>query len=115
MTVHKNYIGGQWVESVSGRTYPVYNPAHKDQVVGEFQTSNAEDAGRAVTAAREALPEWANMPAPGRAAVLFKALEIMGRRAEEIAVAITTEEGKPIADSRGEVRRAMNISGVSRR
>ena len=109
MTVHRNYIGGQWVESVSGRTYPVYNPAHKDQVVGEFQTSNAEDAGLAVTAASEALAGWANTPAPGRAAVLFKALEIMGRRAEEIATAITTEEGKPIADARGEVRRAMNI------
>ena len=109
MTVHRNYIGGQWVESVSGRTYPVYNPAHKDQVVAEFQTSNAEDAGIAVTAAREALQGWADTPAPGRAAVLFKALEIMGRRADEIATAITTEEGKPIADARGEVRRAMNI------
>ena len=109
MTAHKNYIGGQWVESVSGRTYPVYNPAHKTQVVGEFQTSNAEDAGTAVTAAREALSGWANTPAPGRAAVLFRALEIMGRRAEEIAHDLTTEEGKPIADARGELRRAMNI------
>ena len=109
MTAHKNYIGGQWVESVSGHTYPVYNPAHKTEVVGEFQTSNVEDAGAAVAAAREALPGWANTPAPGRAAVLFRALEILGRRAEEIATAITTEEGKPIADARGEVRRAMNI------
>ena len=109
MTAHKNYIGGQWVESVSGRTYPVYNPAHTTEVVGEFQTSNVEDAGAAVAAAREALPGWANTPAPGRAAVLFRALEILGRRAEEIATAITTEEGKPIADARGEVRRAMNI------
>jgi methylmalonic acid semialdehyde dehydrogenase len=109
MTAHKNYIGGEWVESVSGHTYPVYNPAHKTEVVGEFQTSNVEDAGAAVAAAREALPGWANTPAPGRAAVLFRALEILGRRSEEIATAITTEEGKPIADARGEVRRAMNI------
>ena len=62
-----------------------------------------------MAAAREALPGWANTPAPGRAAVLFRALEILGRRSEEIATAITTEEGKPIADARGEVRRAMNI------
>ena len=109
MTAHKNYIGGEWVESVSGHTYPVYNPAHKTEVVGEFQTSNVEDAGAAVAAAREALPGWANTPAPGRAGVLFRALEILGRRSEEIATAITTEEGKPIADARGEVRRAMNI------
>ncbi len=45
---HKNYIGGQWVESVTGRTYQVHNPAHKDQIVGEFQTSGADDALRAV-------------------------------------------------------------------
>ena len=106
---YRNFIGGQWVKSVSGRTYPVYNPAHKSVCVGEFQTSNAADAQAAIAAARQGLPEWANMPAPGRAAVLFKALEIMGRRAEEIAQTITIEEGKPIADARGEVRRAMNI------
>ena len=109
MTAYKNYIGGRWVESASGRTYPVYNPAHKNEAVGEFQTSNLDDAGAAIAAAQAALPVWANTPAPGRAAVLFRALEIMGRRAEEIAAAITTEEGKPIADARGEVRRAMNI------
>ena len=109
MATHKNFIGGDWVESVSGRTYPVYNPARKTESVGEFQTSNAEDAHAAVDAARAALPGWANTPAPGRASVLFRALEIMGRRADEIARTITTEEGKPIGDALGEVRRAMNI------
>ncbi len=47
----KNYIGGQWVESVSGRTYPISNPASKDTVLGEFQASVAEDATRAIDAA----------------------------------------------------------------
>ena len=109
MATYKNFIGGEWVESVSGRTYPVYNPARKTESVGEFQTSNAEDANIAVAAARAALSGWANTPAPGRASVLFRALEIMGRRADEIARTITTEEGKPIGDALGEVRRAMNI------
>ena len=109
MATYKNFIGGDWVESVSGRTYPVYNPARKTESVGEFQTSNAEDANIAVAAARAALSGWANTPAPGRASVLFRALEIMGRRADEIARTITTEEGKPIGDALGEVRRAMNI------
>ena len=109
MATYKNFIGGDWVESVSGRTYPVYNPARKTESVGEFQTSNAEDADIAVAAARAALSGWANTPAPGRASVLFRALEIMGRRADEIARTITTEEGKPIGDALGEVRRAMNI------
>jgi aldehyde dehydrogenase (NAD+) len=106
---HKNFIDGKWVESVSGRTYPVFNPARKTELVGEFQTSNAEDARAAVAAAKEGLAVWADTPAPARASVLFRALDILGRRTDEIARCITTEEGKPIGDALGEVRRAMNI------
>ena len=109
MAVHKNYIGGKWVESVTGKTYPVHNPAHTDQVVGEFQTSGGEDTLTAVAAAKEGLVTWTNTPAPARANIIYKALEILGRRAEELAETITIEEGKPIADARGEVKRAMAI------
>ena len=106
---YQNFIAGQWTPSDSGRTYPVYNPAHKDRLLGHFQLSNPEDALRAVAAAADAAPGWADTPAPVRAQVLFRALDIMGRRSEEIARAITAEEGKPLADARGEVKRAMNI------
>ena len=109
MAAHKNYIGGKWVESVTGKTYPVHNPAHTDQVVGEFQTSGVEDTLTAVAAAKEGLVTWTNTPAPARANIIYKALEILGRRAEELAETITIEEGKPIADARGEVKRAMAI------
>jgi len=106
---YKNYIGGQWVESVSGRTYPLTNPASRHTVLGEFQTSVAEDALRAVEVAQKALPAWADTPAPVRAAVLYRALDIMRQRADDIARTITIEEGKPLPDARGEVKRAMNI------
>ena len=76
ITTHKNYIGGQWVDSVTGRTYQVHNPARIDQIVGEFQTSGAEDALRAVAAAKDGLAVWANTPAPARATIIYKALEI---------------------------------------
>lgn len=109
MAAHKNYIGGKWVESVTGKTYPVHNPAHINQVVGEFQTSGVEDTLTAVAAAKEGLVTWTNTPAPARANIIYKALEILGRRAEELAETITIEEGKPIADARGEVKRAMAI------
>ena len=109
MAAHKNYIGGKWVKSVTGKTYPVHNPAHTDQVVGEFQTSGVEDTLTAVAAAKEGLVTWTNTPAPARANIIYKALEILGRRAEELAETITIEEGKPIADARGEVKRAMAI------
>ena len=107
--IHKNFIGGQWVDSVTGRTYQVHNPAHTTEMVGEFQTSGAEDALKAVAAAKEGLAFWANTPAPARSNIIYKALEIMGRRADEMAHTITIEEGKPIADAHGEVKRAMNI------
>ena len=109
LPAYKNFIGGEWVESTSGRTYPVYNPARKTEALGEFQTSDVVDAAAAVAAAKAALTGWAGTPAPARAGVLFRALEIMGRRADEIARAITIEEGKPIGDAQGEVKRAMNI------
>ncbi len=109
VTTYKNYIGGQWLDSPSGNTYPITNPASKDTVLGRFQVSNPEDARRAVAAAQEALPGWTDTPPPARAQVLYRALEIMRRRGDEIARTITIEEGKPLADAQGEVKRAMNI------
>ena len=106
---YQNFIGGHWVPSASGRTYPITNPASKDTVLGEFQTSVEEDAARAVNAAQEALPGWSGTPAPVRAGVLFRALEILRDRADDIARTITLEEGKPLGDAQGEVKRAMNI------
>ena len=110
VTKYNNFIGGQWVESLSGRTYPVTNPASKSSVLGEFQISGPEDALSAVEAAQQALAGWAETPAPVRAGVLFRALEIMRRRADDIARTITIEEGKPLSDAQGEVKRAMNIT-----
>ena len=106
---YKNYIGGQWVESVSSRTYPITNPASNSSVLGEFQISVPEDALRAVDEAQKALPGWADTPAPVRAGVLYRALDILRRRGDEIARTITIEEGKPLPDAQGEVKRAINI------
>jgi aldehyde dehydrogenase (NAD+) len=61
---HYNFIGGQWVESASGRTYAIANPASKNTVLGVFQASVADDAVRAIDAADAALPAWSSMPAP---------------------------------------------------
>lgn len=109
ITTYKNYIGGDWTASESGKTYQITNPANKTSVIGEFQTSGAKDALQAAEAANNALAGWAETPAPVRAAVLFRALEIMRQRSDEIARTITIEEGKPLADALGEVKRAMNI------
>ena len=112
---HHNFINGQWTPSDSGRTYSTYNPAHKDELLGHFQLSNPEDTLRAVAAAAEAAPGWADTPAPVRAQALFRALEIMERRAEEIARTITEEEGKPLPDARGEGEAGDEHNRVRRR
>ena len=88
-STYQNFIGGKWVDSVSGRTYPIHNPAHKNMVLGEFQTSGGDDSLVAVEAAQEALPGWSGTPAPARAAILFRALDIMRERADDIARTIT--------------------------
>ena len=107
---YRNYIGGKWVESSSGRRYTITNPARKHEVLGEFQTSEARDVEAAVDAAAEALPGWSATPAPQRAEVLYRALAILRERGDDIARTITLEEGKPLPDAQGEVKRAMNIT-----
>ena len=106
---YQNYIDGKWVDSASKREYPITNPAHKTQVIGNFQLSDIEDTDNAVESASKTSSLWANTPAPSRGQILYKSLEIFSRRFEELARTITEEEGKPINDSRGEIRRAMNI------
>ncbi len=110
LTTYQNYIDGQWSDSVSGETYTITNPAHKSQVLGRFQRSNNEDAVRAIESPRNALDGWASTPAPQRAAILFKALQLIEERGDELARSITIEEGKPIGDAMGEVKRSMNIT-----
>ncbi len=108
-TEHMNFIGGKWVPSKGGATYEIRNPADKGTVVGSFQSSTREDMEDGIRAASAALDDWTEMPAPQRSSILFRALAILDGRAEEMARSITVEEGKPIADARGEVKRAMSI------
>jgi len=109
VTRYNNHIGGKWVESSTGRTYTITNPASNESVLAEFQTSGVDDALKAVDAAHEALAGWANTPAPVRAGILFRAIEILRQRGDDIARTITLEEGKPLSDAQGEVKRSLNI------
>ena len=106
---HNLYIGGQWVDSASGESYPIRNPAHRDQVLGTVQTATVEDAERAVSTAADAAAAWAATPAPQRGALLYRVYQLMRDRREEFARLITLEEGKSLPDARGEVQRSLNI------
>jgi len=106
---YKNLIGGEWRAASSGDWFEDRNPAAMDDVVGVFPKASVEDARAAIGAARTALPGWANMPAPARGAILDKASQILAARLDEIAQALTREEGKTLAEAKGEVGRARDI------
>ena len=108
--IYKNFIGGVWVESATGRTFKSYNPAHTGQDVGEFQDSSHVDIDRAVEFANDAFKMWKNIPAPKRAEILFKAAQIMERDKECIAKQMTQEMGKIIAETRGDVQEAIDMA-----
>lgn len=105
----KNFINGKWVESSSHDQMQDLNPANTREVLCTAPLSAAEDARAAVAAAKNAFFAWSHTPAPVRGKLLFRALDILRTRADQLAETLTREEGKTIADSRGEVQRAMNI------
>jgi acyl-CoA reductase-like NAD-dependent aldehyde dehydrogenase len=105
----RNYVGGEWRESVSGATYEKRNPWHPSEVVGVYPASDTDDARAAIDAAREAAPGWAALPAPQRAAFLAHAANALEARAEQVARDMTAEMGKPLRESRLEALRAATI------
>lgn len=107
--VLKNYINGEWTASTSKRSVPNTNPANTDEVLCQAPLSTREEAQAAIHAAAAAFPAWKATPAPVRGKMLFRAMELMRERSEELAAALTREEGKVLKDSRGEVQRALNI------
>ena len=105
----QNFINGKWVGSSSREQMQDLNPANTREVLCSSPLSAADEARAAVTAAKNAFFGWSHTPAPVRGKILFRALDILRTRANELAETLTREEGKTIADSRGEVQRAMNI------
>jgi aldehyde dehydrogenase (NAD+) len=103
---YKNLIGGRWVESSSGETFPSLNPADTSDVVGYFQQATAEEARRAIELAKSAQPAWAAAPPAQRAEVLYRAAQLIDSNVSELARLLTREEGKTLAESTSEVKRA---------
>ncbi len=105
---YKLFIGGQWVKSQSGETFPSVNPAN-EQVIALFQQGNEEDARAAIDAAEQAYVKWSETPAPKRGDILFKIASILRQRKEELSKLETTEMGKILPEARGDVQEAVDI------
>lgn len=95
-----NFINGEVVQSRSGRTSPVFNPATGQQS-GTLGLASADDARAAVAAASAAFPAWANTPPLRRARILNRFLRILEERMDELASAITDEHGKVLSNAKG--------------
>jgi acyl-CoA reductase-like NAD-dependent aldehyde dehydrogenase len=109
-TKHGNYIAGAWVPARSGRTFENRNPADTRELIGTFPDSGPEDVEQAVAAARTAFPGWRALPAPKRGEILFRAAEILVRRKEDFARDMTREMGKVLAETRGDVQEAIDMT-----
>jgi aldehyde dehydrogenase (NAD+) len=107
---HGNFIAGEWRPAASGRTFENRNPADRDDLIGTFADSGPEDVERAVQAARDAFPRWRALPAPKRGEILFRAAEILVRRKEDFARDMTREMGKVLAETRGDVQEAIDMT-----
>jgi aldehyde dehydrogenase (NAD+) len=107
------------LESSSGRTEANLNPANTNDIIGQAQLATREEARQAVEAAYEAFRDWKRTPAPARGRIIAKAARLMEDNKEELAQILTHEEGKTLAEARGELTRAINVvefcAGESRR
>jgi len=104
----KNFIGGKWVASSSGKTFPVTNPFN-DQIIGTAQDSTSQDAETAISAAAESFKSWASTPGKQRGNLLRNLLNLVNARTEELAKLMTAECGKPLAEARAEVAFSASI------
>jgi alpha-ketoglutaric semialdehyde dehydrogenase len=119
VAAYRNFINGEWMESGSPKTVTNINPANTDEVLGTVKQATREEARAAVDAASSAFPGWRATPAPARGKIVAQAARLLEKYKEELAQVLTREEGKIIAESRGELERSINVAefcaGESRR
>jgi succinate-semialdehyde dehydrogenase/glutarate-semialdehyde dehydrogenase len=98
----KAYVAGSWIDADSGETLPVLNPA-TGETIAEIAKCGTAETRRAIEAAEEAFVSWSKASANERAAVLRKWFDLMMAAQEDLAQILTAEQGKPLAEARGEV------------
>src|ERR1051325_5459826 len=101
-----NYIGGAWRESQSKTYVDVTNPATSEQLA-HIALSDERDVARAVEAAAKAYPAWRRTPPQDRIQYLFRFRELLLKRIDDIARAVTKENGKTLAEAKAEIQRGI--------
>src|ERR1700677_1007924 len=101
-------IGGEWVSADGGGTLPVKNPASGEKL-GVIPNMGSAETKRAIAAASEALPAWAARTAKDRAGVLRRWFDLIVQNEADLATLMTAEQGKPLAESKGEIAYAASF------
>jgi succinate-semialdehyde dehydrogenase/glutarate-semialdehyde dehydrogenase len=104
----KLYIGGKWVDGSEGETIAVEDPSTEETLV-EVASGNKDDAFKALEAAAGAQKEWAAMSPMDRGEILRRAYEAMKERADDLALLMTLEMGKPVEESKAEITYAADF------
>lgn len=99
---NRAYINGEWVQARSGQRFAVTNPANGEHLA-EVPDMGADDVHAAIAAADAAWPAWRAVPVKERAAVLRRWFDLIMAHQEDLARLMTAEQGKPLAEARGEV------------
>ncbi|HEX2025931.1 MAG TPA: aldehyde dehydrogenase family protein [Actinomycetota bacterium] len=106
----RNYIGGKWIPAASGDTFESRNPANRDELLGTFPRSKAEDVDQAVRAATDAYHDWMMTPVPERADYLLRVGLLLEQRKEELSELMTREMGKTLKESRGDIQEGIDFA-----
>src|SRR5438128_4150827 len=110
MTKFNNFIAGKWVAPESGEYFDNRNPADRGDVIGKFPLSDRRDVEKAVESAKRGFARWRRTPAPARGDVLRMVGDLLTKRKEEIADAMTREMGKPLQETRGDVQEGIDTA-----
>jgi succinate-semialdehyde dehydrogenase/glutarate-semialdehyde dehydrogenase len=102
------FIDGQWCDAADGRTLPVFNPATGLEI-GRLAHAGIADLDRALAAAQRGFDLWRKVPAAERATIMRRAGALMRERADAIAQVLTLEQGKPLAEAKGEAMASADI------
>ena len=100
---HQAYVNGAWVDADGGQTINVINPATGEHI-GTVPLMGAAETRRAIEAANTAWPAWRKKTAKERAAVLRRWHDLILENADDLALIMTTEQGKPLPEAKGEVQ-----------
>jgi aldehyde dehydrogenase (NAD+) len=105
----RNLIAGQWQPPRGGRAFASHSPAHQNEVIGEFPASGADEAARAVAAARAAFPAWRRGSRIHRAGLFDNLAQLVKRETDNLARLMSRECGKVITECRAEVVEGLHM------